>query len=414
MLRPLTIIGCLTVAGTVCAEPVPLTDETIESTLAGSLLEMDTPLGTKIPVRFTKNGLVSGEAGILAGMLGAEKDRGRWWTKNDQLCVKWFRWFEAKPKCASLRQDGSRIYWRERGGESGTATLAERAEPAAPKKVAKVVEPKPQPKPEPPQQVEAQVENKIETVTASQPAAPDNAQAAATTGAPSEALARSQALASSQPEAKTALPIQQVAAADTQITQRAAKPLNESTPPLMFAGMAGLQGISMLNTQDSEPAPSEKPAQVAALAEPTDQPGTEAAAPAQPPLIPQPKSSAADASASATATSDAQDRIVDIDAMGTTGMGTSGMRSSRTVTTGPAVRDVSFRVTGVRADDVLNVRSGPSEYHQPVGRIPPAARGVRIVGSCRGEWCPIRRGRVSGWVNSYYLAEETAVSRSRR
>ena len=75
-------------------------------------------------------------------------------------------------------------------------------------------------------------------------------------------------------------------------------------------------------------------------------------------------------------------------------------------TAAPKVAMPSFRVVRVEEDDVLNVRSGPSEYYTPVGRIPPEGRGVRIVGQCVAFWCPIRHGRVSGWVNRYYLAEE--------
>lgn len=363
MLRPLITIGCLTVAGAVCAEPVPLTSETIKETLSGSLLEMDTPLGTKVPVRFSKDGLVSGEAGILAGMLGAEKDRGRWWTKDDQLCVKWFRWFEAKPKCASLSQDGSRIYWRERSGESGTATLAERPQPVAPTTIAKAaVAPEPQTQPE----AQAQLETRV--------------------------LPEPQA----QPE-------QQVAAADTSplIKQRSVTttPLDEDRPALMFAGMTGLQDVASLVAPKAkpevEPAP-QQPAEVAALAEPQFETQT-VSAPEPPPAAPRQESAAAAAAPSDNA------NIVDIDAM-----------AGDAPPAGPSIREVSFRVSGVRADDVLNVRSGPSEYHQQVGRIPPAARGVKIIGQCRGEWCPIKRGRVKGWVNSYYLAEETAAAPSQR
>lgn len=373
MLRPLITIGCLTFAGTVCAEPVPLTSETIKETLSGSLLEMDTPLGTKIPIRFGKNGIVSGEAGILSGMLGAEKDRGRWWAKNDELCVKWFRWFEAKQKCASLSLDGTRIYWRERGGESGTGTLAERPQPA-PTTVAKA-EPKPVPMSEPAPQPQHKPEP-----------APQQAQA---------------------PEPQPEQQLASAADAGALIKQRnvTTEPLKEDRPALMFAGMAGLQDISIFNRDKSEPQPdtaaaSQAPAQVAALPEPqatasTPAPQAEpeqqiaAVAPPPPAVNDQPRESA---------------RIVDIDAMGTEPRSSEPIRSE-------SVRQVSFRVAGVRSDDMLNVRSGPSEFHEPVGRIPPAARGVKIVGQCRGEWCPIRRGRLKGWVNSYYLAEETTGSR---
>ena len=72
---------------------------------------------------------------------------------------------------------------------------------------------------------------------------------------------------------------------------------------------------------------------------------------------------------------------------------------------------VSFRVSGVIDGDTLNVRSGPSEYHPAVGRIPASGRGVHIVGTCRDTWCPIKHGQLKGWVNRYYLAEDVSLRR---
>ena len=80
------------------------------------------------------------------------------------------------------------------------------------------------------------------------------------------------------------------------------------------------------------------------------------------------------------------------------------MRSVET----PKPVQISFRVSGVVAGDTLNVRNGPSEYHPTVGRIPASGRGVQIVGACRDLWCPIRHGRLKGWANRYYLAEDVA------
>ena len=60
---------------------------------------------------------------MLQPFLGAAKDRGRWWIGEGKLCQKWFRWFEAKPRCVSVTRNGQRIRWQEAGGESGTATI---------------------------------------------------------------------------------------------------------------------------------------------------------------------------------------------------------------------------------------------------------------------------------------------------
>ena len=39
---------------------------------------------------------------------------------GDQLCVKWFRWFEAQPRCLNLQREGQKIYWQDAEGKSGT------------------------------------------------------------------------------------------------------------------------------------------------------------------------------------------------------------------------------------------------------------------------------------------------------
>jgi hypothetical protein len=70
----------------------------------------------------------------------------------------------------------------------------------------------------------------------------------------------------------------------------------------------------------------------------------------------------------------------------------------------------SFRVTRVAGDDALIVRSGPSEYHPSVGVIPPDGKGVLIIGVCRDLWCPVRHRHSIGWVNRYYLADDSVSS----
>ena len=79
---------------------------------------VDTPLGTTIPIRISTDGMLAGKAGVLAPMLGAAKDRGRWWLERDQICMKWFRWFDAKARCISLQREANRILWQENSGES--------------------------------------------------------------------------------------------------------------------------------------------------------------------------------------------------------------------------------------------------------------------------------------------------------
>ena len=100
------------------AEPTRLSGEKIKTTFAGAVLELDTPLGTKVPIRFTKDGMMNGDAGALGAYLGADRDRGRWWVSGDHLCMKWFKWFEAAVNCFSLQLRGNRVYWQEQGAET--------------------------------------------------------------------------------------------------------------------------------------------------------------------------------------------------------------------------------------------------------------------------------------------------------
>lgn len=296
MLRPLVSFACLAAATAAAAEPARLSGQTIKETLAGAVIEIDTPAGTTIPVRFSRRGLVSGEARGLAAVLGAARDRGRWWVAGDQLCVKWFRWFESEVRCIDLQRDGARLFWRGPEGRSGTATIAQR--------------------PTPVEMAKSQI---VKTVSAS-----------------------------------VTLPVLRL------ITPAEAAPV-PSTPPTASVPAEPVAEATVAIPQpprmETVPLPQKAPPFAERRAKPSVRP---AAA--------RPKASEAIA--------------------------------------------VSFRVAGVEPGDILNVRSGPSEDYPPVGGIPPASRAVEIVGPCRDAWCPIRHGRVSGWVNRYYLAAESSDARA--
>ena len=67
----------------------------------------------------------------------------------------------------------------------------------------------------------------------------------------------------------------------------------------------------------------------------------------------------------------------------------------------------SYRVVGVDADDVLNIRTGPSASFPVVGVMPPDARGIGGLGSCVEGWCPVRYGSVTGWSSARFLAADS-------
>ena len=84
-----------------------------------------------------------------------------------------------------------------------------------------------------------------------------------------------------------------------------------------------------------------------------------------------------------------------------------------------------YRVRHVAANDVLNMRSGPSPSAPKIGEIPHDGDGLRNLG-CRGgltfeqwqrskpaqrtaaemrRWCRIEYRGVTGWANARFLAE---------
>ena len=124
MLKPVITAACLCAATVAEAELVRLSGQEISDLVAGTTVEIDTPLGTKLPIRYTLDSKVSGQARDLASYLGAASDTGRWWVISDQLCHKWNRWFNSEPQCLRLWKEGRTIHWRSQDGNSGTAVIA--------------------------------------------------------------------------------------------------------------------------------------------------------------------------------------------------------------------------------------------------------------------------------------------------
>lgn len=411
MLRPLLILSLVSSASAAFAAPVKLTGDELKAKLNGALVEMDTPLGTKIPVRFGTDGLVSGEAGELAALLGSEKDRGRWWVDGDRICSKWFRWFDAEPQCITVQQDGSRLFWKEDGGKTGTATLVEAA-------------PVEKPAPEPPPTVYAKADpvgpaSPVRLLTRSpEPARTVTAQPQLRTAQaeplplPIRGPQRKEAVrvAVVPPAVAVSGPQEPGSAVETAsvITVSAESDDNSDRPMMRFGGAGLLEASTRLagatspSAQAAVPVPPAKveasPAQ-AVSAKATSTKVQDKDAPVRVAALPKPSQSPA---SRAKPEPPAAARNVGVTARGTA----PAVRDSWT--TGPSVRAPGrfYRVRGVERRDVLNVRRGPSEHHAAVAHIPPDGRRVRITGACVGEWCPVRYRRATGWVHSFYLAED--------
>ncbi|PRD44474.1 ligand-binding protein SH3 [Phyllobacterium phragmitis] len=78
---------------------------------------------------------------------------------------------------------------------------------------------------------------------------------------------------------------------------------------------------------------------------------------------------------------------------------------------------VLFSVSPALAEDAfttaaLNVRTGPGVGYARVATLPPGAEVD--MGVCRGGWCRVSTGRVSGWASARYLNSAPGYSSGNR
>ncbi len=98
-------------------------DERLRQLVSGRTVDLDTPIGTVIPITYGTDGKLTGKAGGLAGYLGAATDEGEWWVEKGRLCQQWKIWFKGTPDCLKFRQSGQVIHWVSDNGKSGTARI---------------------------------------------------------------------------------------------------------------------------------------------------------------------------------------------------------------------------------------------------------------------------------------------------
>jgi hypothetical protein len=130
MLKGFAAGACLCVAAVAEAEPYPLSGQELHDLVAGATVEIDTPLGFKVPLRYTRDGRVFGETSTALGLiLGAASDTGEWWVEPHQICHKWKIWFNGYPQCFRMTKEGQTYYWRTFDDKTGTATIVVPAPP---------------------------------------------------------------------------------------------------------------------------------------------------------------------------------------------------------------------------------------------------------------------------------------------
>lgn len=66
-----------------------------------------------------------------------------------------------------------------------------------------------------------------------------------------------------------------------------------------------------------------------------------------------------------------------------------------------------FSVTGVSANDTLNVRAGPGLNQEIIGELTPDVRDIEVLElSANGSWGKIGWGEVNGWVGMRFMADQ--------
>jgi hypothetical protein len=104
-----------------------LSGDGLSQAVAGAIVEIDTPLGERIPVHYGRQGNLNGHARSMARYLGSASDTGRWWIEADQLCHQWTKWFSGQKQCLRITRRGSTLQWQQADGStSGTATIVSR------------------------------------------------------------------------------------------------------------------------------------------------------------------------------------------------------------------------------------------------------------------------------------------------
>ena len=69
-----------------------------------------------------------------------------------------------------------------------------------------------------------------------------------------------------------------------------------------------------------------------------------------------------------------------------------------------------FDVTGVAADDVLNIRAEPDASSEIIGSFAPGAQRIEVVAhDSSGRWGQVNTNGRSGWASMHYLAYRTDV-----
>jgi hypothetical protein len=83
-------------------EPSKLTGEALRQVVSGRTVLLETPIGS-FPIRYRRDGTMTGQAPAFIASLGTEKDRGHAGSPTTAF-ASWYRWLDAKQYCLSCKR----------------------------------------------------------------------------------------------------------------------------------------------------------------------------------------------------------------------------------------------------------------------------------------------------------------------
>lgn len=349
-----------------------LSGDTLRQKIPGAKIQIDTPLGSVIPVAYGADGSLEGKAGAVAFFLGSQKDRGKWWIEGSKLCQRWDTWFNGRINCVRVyRNADNRIEWIDQDGEKGTGTIVELSgpPPAAPPSDDKVV-----------RQIAASSPPK--PVREAKPVAAQGtvARKAVELRPPSPVPVR--VPSPPAPERKMSLK-----ASDADKMAQAAPPPGTNKPVEKTAYTATYRVVNVafddvLNIRNG-PSPL---ANIVSTIQPRAK-GVMMAGNCEGEWCP----------------------VRHGQSQGWVNRyflaAENGARRNAFVRR-PSAAPITYKVVRVAAGDVLNLRRRPDGDAAIVATIPPSGTHIRLTGYCVGDWCPVEHGRHSGWAHRYFLALE--------
>ena len=98
----------------------------IREAVIGKRVDLRTPYGLSLPLRYESNGTVVGDiSGFSMARMFAPRETGKWWIDGNRLCQQWPSWYDGQTFCFTITRTGdSTISWLRDDGYQGTARIS--------------------------------------------------------------------------------------------------------------------------------------------------------------------------------------------------------------------------------------------------------------------------------------------------